>query len=50
MYQTIWNHLPGSTAVKAVIFLVAILAVVWLLLEVVFPGIAPHLPGADATV
>lgn len=45
MYRDIWNFLPGAWWVKVVVFAVAIIATVVLLLEVVFPALAPHMPG-----
>lgn len=50
MYRDIWNFLPGAWWVKVVIFAVAIIATVVLLLEVVFPALAPHMPGSEATM
>ncbi|MFW3171996.1 hypothetical protein [Geodermatophilus sp. CPCC 206100] len=50
MYTWIWRHLPGGTAVKALLSLVLIAAVSALLLFVVFPHVEPYLPFADVTV
>ena len=50
MYRDIWNFLPGSWWVKVVVFSVVIIATVVLLLEVVFPALAPHMPGSEATI
>ena len=50
MYRDIWNFLPGAWWVKVVIFSVTIIATVVLLLEVVFPALAPHMPGSEATI
>ncbi|WP_174278106.1 hypothetical protein [Goekera deserti] len=50
MYTWIWRHLPGGTASKAVLALLLVAAVSALLLFVVFPAIAPHLPYDDVTV
>ena len=50
MYGWIWRHLPGSTAVRAAVAVVLVLAVVTLLLFVVFPAVEPHLPFNDVTV
>jgi hypothetical protein len=50
MYSWIWRHLPGGTAIRAVIALILALAVCALLLLVVFPWIEPYLPFNDVTV
>jgi hypothetical protein len=50
MYSWIWRHLPGNTAVRAVIALMLVVAVAVLLLFVVFPWAEPHLPFNDVTV
>jgi hypothetical protein len=50
MYSWIWRHLPGGTAVRALLSLVLVAAVVALLLFVVFPWIEPHLPFNAVTV
>jgi len=50
MYRDIWNFLPGAWWVKVVVFAVAIIATVVLLLEVVVPALAPHMPGSEATM
>ena len=46
----IWRHLPGSTAVKALIAVLLVVAVSALLLFVVFPRIEDSLPFTDVTV
>ena len=50
MYGWIWRHLPGGTAIKALLSLLLVLAVCALLLFVVFPWVEPHLPFNDVTV
>jgi len=50
VYGWIWRHLPGSTATRAALALVLVLAVVALLLFVVFPWVEPRLPFNDVTV
>lgn len=50
MYVWIWRHLPGAVALKLLQTLVLVAAVAALLLFVVFPWIAPHLPINDVTV
>jgi hypothetical protein len=49
MYVWIWRHLPGPMAIKLTQTLVLLLAVTALLLFVVFPWIAPHLPINQVT-
>ncbi|MGY1760433.1 hypothetical protein ACI79G_12755 [Geodermatophilus sp. SYSU D00779] len=50
MYSWIWRHLPGGTAVRALLALVLVAAVSALLLFVVFPYVEPWVPFADVTV
>ncbi len=50
MYGWIWRHLPGPAAVRLLLALVLVLAVVAALFLWVFPAIAPHLPINDQTV
>lgn len=49
MYAWIWRHLPGPFAVKALVALALVAAVVALLLFVVFPWVEPLLPFNDVT-
>ncbi len=50
MFEWIWSHLPGSTPVRIVILLVAVLAIVALLFLVVFPWLTPLLPFTNVTL
>jgi hypothetical protein len=50
MYGWIWRHLPGNTAIRSLLALLLVLAVVALLLFVVFPWVEPRLPFNDVTV
>ena len=50
MYSWIWRHLPGGTAVRALLALVLVAAVSALLLFVVFPRVEHLLPFTDVTV
>jgi hypothetical protein len=50
VYSWIWRHLPGPTAVRALLALVLVVAVSALLLFVVFPYVEPYVPFADVTV
>lgn len=49
MYGWIWRHLPGPTAVRAVIALLLVAGVVALLMFVVFPWAEPKLPFNEVT-
>lgn len=46
----VWSRLPGPAWIKVVALLVALLALVLLLFEVVFPWISPLLPFQEQTV
>jgi hypothetical protein len=50
MYAWIWNHLPGPTAVRALICAFAFVALVAVLFTWVFPWLEPRLPFTDVTV
>ncbi len=50
MYAWIWNHLPGPTAVRALISLVTLSLLVMVLFTWVFPWLEPRLPFTDVTV
>ncbi len=51
MYGRIWQHLPGSTAVRAMISLLLLATDVLLLFTVVFfPWALTGLPGQDVSV
>jgi Fe2+ transport system protein B len=50
MYGWIWRHLPGNAWVRSVLSLVLVLAVVYLLFQVVFPWAEPLLPFNNVTV
>lgn len=50
MYEFIWRSLPGNWFVKLVISLILIALVVFVLMQYVFPVIAPYMPFNDATV
>ncbi len=50
MYTWIWRHLPGNVALKIAQTLLLVAVVSALLLFVVFPWLAPHLPFDRATV
>ncbi len=50
MYAWLWNHLPGPTAVRALIAAVAFVALVAVLFTWVFPWLEPRLPFTDVTV
>ncbi|WP_165953883.1 hypothetical protein [Streptomyces sp. 8K308] len=44
MYGWIWRHLPGNTAVRALISLALVIGVIYLLFEHVFPWAEPIMP------
>ncbi len=50
MYGWIWNHLPGPTAVRALICALAFAGLVLVLFTWVFPWLEPRLPFTDVTV
>jgi len=50
VYGWLWRRLPGPTALRVVILVFAVAAVVVLLFGWVFPWIEPRLPFTDVTV
>lgn len=50
VYGFIWRHLPGPWFVRLLISLILIAAVCYLMLQYVFPVIAPYMPFNNATV
>lgn len=50
MYAALWRILPGPTAVKVVLAVVLLLAVVAVLFLVVFPEVEPLLPFDQITL
>ena len=50
MYGFIWRHLPGPAWLKAIEALILIAGIVYLLMQYVFPVIAPYMPFNNATV
>ncbi|MDN5634374.1 hypothetical protein [Brevibacterium sandarakinum] len=50
MYGLIWRVLPGNWFVKLIFALILIAAVVLLLMQYVFPVVAPYMPFNNATV
>ncbi|GAA1858736.1 hypothetical protein [Brevibacterium marinum] len=50
MYGLIWRLLPGNWFVKLIFALILIAAVVLLLMQYVFPVVAPYMPFNNATV
>lgn len=50
MYEFIWRILPGNWVVKTLISIVLIAIIVFVLMQYVFPVIAPYMPFNDATV
>ncbi|WBL19871.1 hypothetical protein [Citricoccus sp. NR2] len=50
MYAYLFSLLPGPTWVKWIFTLVILALVVVLLMEVVFPALAPYSPFSDSTI
>ncbi|RBP67292.1 hypothetical protein DFO66_102348 [Brevibacterium sanguinis] len=50
MYEFIWRILPGNWFVKILISLILIAAVVFVLMQYIFPVVAPYMPFNNATV
>ena len=50
MYTWLWNHLPGPTAVRVLICVLAFSMTVFVLFTWVFPWLEPRLPFTDVTV
>lgn len=50
MYAWFWRHLPGHWTLRLLISLIFIAAAVYLLMQFVFPQIAPFMPFNNATV
>ena len=50
MYVWIWRRLPGPLAVRLLLALLLVAAVVAVLMLVVFPWVEPKLPWNDVTV
>ncbi|QPK83181.1 hypothetical protein G7Y29_10185 [Corynebacterium qintianiae] len=50
MYEALWRTLPGPAPVKAVIALALVVAVFFLLMEVVFPWVSTLMPYNDVVV
>lgn len=50
MYEMIWNSMPGPTWFKATLAVIVVVALVFLLLEVVFPWLGPIMPFGESAV
>ncbi|PKY70098.1 hypothetical protein CYJ40_06850 [Brevibacterium ravenspurgense] len=50
MYEFIWRLLPGNWFVKTIISALLIAVIVFVLMQYVFPVIAPYMPFNDATI
>lgn len=50
MYAWLWHRLPGPLAVRVLLALLLVAAVVLLLFTVVFPQVEPLLPFNSVTV
>lgn len=50
MYAWLWRRLPGPTWLRALITVLALVGVVLVCFEWVFPAVAPHMPFNETTV
>lgn len=50
MYSWLWHKLPGPTPVKVLIVLALLVAVFFLLMEVVYPWVSTLMPYTDVAV
>lgn len=50
MYAFLWRLLPGPWPAKSAQALLLIALVFWLLMEVAFPALEPHLPLEEVVV
>lgn len=50
MYGALWRALPGPWPIKLIIVLLLLVAVFFLLMEVVFPYVGPMMPWTDVGV
>ena len=50
MYRALWRLLPGPTPVKVLIVIALVVAVFFLLMEVVFPWLSTVMPYNDVAV
>ncbi len=50
MYAWMWRHIPGNLVVKAILTALAVLALLWVLFEFVFPWAEESLPFLDVSV
>ncbi|WP_293771629.1 hypothetical protein [uncultured Corynebacterium sp.] len=50
MYSALWNLLPGPTWLKVIEALVLLVAMFFLLMEVVFPWVSTMMPYNDVAV
>lgn len=50
MYRAFWRMLPGPTWLKAIIVVALLVAVFFLLMQVVFPWVSSMMPYTDVVV
>lgn len=50
MYRALWRLLPGPTPVKVLIVIALVVAVFFLLMDVVFPWLSTVMPYNDVAV
>lgn len=50
MYRAFWHALPGPAPVKTLIVVALLVAVFFLMMDVVFPWLSPLMPYNDVAV
>lgn len=50
MYSWIWRHLPGPTAVRVLIVVLALVALFLFLMNVAYPAVERMMPYTDVSV
>lgn len=50
VYAWLYRMLPGPTPVRILLAMLLLVAVFFLLMEVVFPAVEPYLPYSDVSV
>ena len=50
MYGWLWRHIPGPTPVRVLVVLAAVVALFFLLMEVLYPLVEDAMPFSDVSV
>ena len=50
MFTLLWHYLPGSRPVKFLVMIALLVAIFFLLIDVVFPLVSPMMPYNDVAV